>query len=79
MNEEQILVTGGTGFIAQHCILALLTAGYRVRTTVRTISREDEVRSNLRTGGAEPGARLTFVVADLGADSGWSEAAAGCT
>jgi len=78
MNEEQVLVTGGTGFIAQHCMIALLGAGYRVRTTVRTLAREDEVRSNLRTGGAEPEGRLTFVVADLGSDGGWSEAAAGC-
>ena len=78
MNEEQVLVTGGTGFIAQHCMIALLGAGYRIRTTVRTLTREDEVRSNLRTGGAEPGDQLTFVVADLGSDGGWSEAAAGC-
>jgi len=78
MTDELVLVTGGTGFIAQHCILAVLGAGYRVRTTVRTISREDEVRSNLRTGGTEPGDRLSFATADLGADSGWTEAVAGC-
>jgi len=79
MDNQQVLVTGGTGFIAQHCMLALLDAGYRVRTTVRTLSREDEVRSNLRTGGAEPDNRLSFVVTDLGADTGWAEAAAGCS
>lgn len=78
MTDELVLVTGGTGFIAQHCILALLSAGYRVRTTVRSLSRESEVRANLKVGGAEPGQRLTFVVADLGADLGWTEAAAGC-
>lgn len=78
MSEELVLVTGGTGFIAQHCILALLSAGYRVRTTVRTLSREEEVRTNLKTGGAEPGHRLSFVVADLAADAGWAEAVAGC-
>jgi dihydroflavonol-4-reductase len=78
MSDEIVLVTGGTGFIAQHCILALLDAGYRVRTTVRTLTREAEVRANLRAGGAEPGDRLSFVVADLVADRGWAEAAAGC-
>lgn len=31
MSGELVLVTGGSGFIAQHCILALLRAGYRVR------------------------------------------------
>jgi dihydroflavonol-4-reductase len=78
VNETQVLVTGGTGFIAQHCMLALLAAGYRMRTTVRTLARKDEVLSNLRTGGAEPGDRLSFVTADLSADDGWTEAVAGC-
>lgn len=78
MTDELVLVTGGTGFIAQHCILALLSAGYRVRTTVRSLSREAEVRANLKVGGAEPGQRLSFVTADLSADRGWAEATAGC-
>lgn len=76
MSKERVLVTGGTGFIAQHCILALLREGYSVRTTVRTPAREAEVRSNLKTGGAEPGDRLSFVTADLGDDRGWAEAVA---
>ncbi|NZD60962.1 aldehyde reductase [Rhizobium sp. WYCCWR 11290] len=79
MSGELVLVTGGSGFIAQHCILALLRAGYRVRTTLRSLSREAEVLSNLRTGGAEPGGHLSFIAADLTADDGWAEAAAGCT
>lgn len=78
MSEETVLVTGGTGFIAQHCILALLDAGYRVRTTVRSLAREAQVRAHLKIGGAEPGDRLSFAVADLGSDAGWDEASAGC-
>ncbi|KAA0016290.1 aldehyde reductase [Salinicola corii] len=78
MTDKPVLVTGGTGFIAQYCIMALLDAGYAVRTTVRSLSREAEVRGNLKTGGAEPGERLSFVVADLTSDDGWDEAAAGC-
>jgi len=78
MNDELVLVTGGTGFIAQHCIVALLSAGCRVRTTVRSLAREAEVRANLKVGGAEPGSRLSFVAADLTADRGWGEAVAGC-
>lgn len=78
MNEDLVLVTGGTGFIAQHCILVLLRQGYRVRTTVRDLAREAEVRENLATGGAEPGDRLSFVAAELGSDTGWAEAARGC-
>jgi len=78
MDNRLVLVTGGTGFIAQHCMIALLNAGYNVRTTVRSPAREAEVRGNLKTGGVEPGDRLSFVAADLGADAGWAEAAAGC-
>lgn len=80
MNQEDlVLVTGGTGFIAQHCILALLRDGYRVRTTIRLPEREMEVRTQLATGGMKAGERLSFVVADLTADAGWAEAAAGCS
>ena len=32
----------------------------------------------LKQGGAEPGARLSFVAADLMRDAGWAEAVAGC-
>lgn len=76
--NDLVLVTGGTGFIAQYCILALLDAGYRVRTTVRSLAREGEVREHLKVGGAEPGDRLSFVQADLNDDAGWAEAVAGC-
>lgn len=78
-HNEIVLVTGGTGFIAQHCILALLAQGYPVRTTVRSASREGEIRANLRNGGIDAGNRLTVVEADLTRDEGWAEATAGCT
>lgn len=73
-----VLVTGGSGFIGSHCILQLLAAGHRVRTTVRNLNREGEVRAMLREGGAEPGDGLSFFAADLENDSGWAEAVAGC-
>jgi nucleoside-diphosphate-sugar epimerase len=73
-----VLVTGGSGFIGSHCILQLLAAGHTVRTTVRSLSRESDVRAMLKEGGAEPGDRLSFAAADLASDSGWSEAVAGC-
>jgi nucleoside-diphosphate-sugar epimerase len=70
-----VLVTGGSGFIASHAILRLLDAGHQVRTTVRNLSREPEVRSMLNQPPAD---RLKFFAADLGADGGWKEAVAGC-
>ena len=76
--SELVLVTGGSGFIGVHCILQLLGAGHRVRTTVRSLQREADVRAMLKAGGAEPGDRLALVAADLENDAGWPEAAAGC-
>lgn len=73
-----VLVTGGSGFIGSHAILALLSAGHTARTTVRHLKREADVRAMLKVGGAEPGDLLTFFAADLENDAGWAEAVAGC-
>jgi len=75
---SKVLVTGGSGFIGAHCILQLLSAGHDVRTTVRNLSRESDVRAMLAHGGwSGPAEALTFVAADLEADDGWVEAVAG--
>jgi nucleoside-diphosphate-sugar epimerase len=73
-----VLVTGGSGFIGSHTILQLLAQGHEVRTTVRNLNREGEVRALLKQGGAEPGEKLKFFAADLNDDAGWREAVDGC-
>jgi len=78
MSSKLVLVTGGSGFIGVHCILQLLQSGYRVRTTVRSLEREADVRAMLRVGGVEPADALSFAVANLTADEGWPQAVAGC-
>jgi dihydroflavonol-4-reductase len=78
MSGELVLVTGGSGFIGAHCIVQLLGAGYRVRTTVRSLTREADVRSMLEAGGTEPGKALSFAAVDLTSDAGWPQAVAGC-
>jgi nucleoside-diphosphate-sugar epimerase len=78
VSGETVLVTGGSGFVGAHCILQLLDAGYQVRTTVRSLGREADVRGMLEKGGAERSAALAFTEADLTSDSGWPDAVAGC-
>lgn len=78
-NKESVLVTGGAGFIAVHCILQLLNAGYRVRATLRDLNREGTVRAMLNEGGVEAGEELTFIQADLSSDINWKEAVKDCT
>ncbi|MBX3576912.1 MAG: aldehyde reductase [Rhizobiaceae bacterium] len=77
MAGKLVLVTGGSGFLGAHCVVRLLADGYRVRTTVRSLAREPEVRALVRAGGGDAGDRLEFAEADLTADQGWKEAAAG--
>lgn len=72
-----VLVTGGSGFLGAHTIVQLLQQGYAVRTTVRSLKREAEVRAMVAAGGADAGDRLTFIEADLGADAGWATAVEG--
>jgi nucleoside-diphosphate-sugar epimerase len=73
-----ILVTGGSGFIGSHTIVQLLNAGHSVRTTVRDLKREPDVRAMLKQGGAQAGDRLSFFAADLQSDAGWAAAVADC-
>jgi nucleoside-diphosphate-sugar epimerase len=76
MTDETVLITGATGFIAGHCIEDLLRHGYRVRGTVRDLTRArvDHLHEIARATGGD----LEFVEADLGADRGWRDAVAGC-
>lgn len=78
MSGELVVVTGGSGFIGSHCIVQLLAAGHRVRTTVRSLARADEVRAMVAEGGADAAA-VEFAEVDLLHDDGWREAFAGAT
>ena len=77
MISQRVLVTGGSGFIAGHCILQLLEQGHFVRTTIRSMAKEAAVRDVLEGAGMVHSDRLSFVAADLLRDDGWAEAVAG--
>ena len=72
-----VLVTGGSGYLAMQLIAALLRDGRDVRTTVRSIDREPEIRAAMSRAGVDH-AGLAVVIASLTADAGWTDAAAGC-
>lgn len=47
MNKSLVLVTGGNGFLASHIIKQLLTAGYPVRATLRSLDKAAGVKQTL--------------------------------
>jgi dihydroflavonol-4-reductase len=72
---DAVLVSGGSGYIAGYVIRQLVAEGWRVRTTIRDLTKEDGVRKLL----AVDNSRLAFFAADLVDDAGWAEAMAGCS
>ncbi len=72
-----VLVTGGSGYLGGWCVVELLRRGYRVRATVRDLSRETEVRSRIEPE-VDAGDRLSVLAADLSSDDGWEQAVDGC-
>lgn len=77
MADTNVLVTGGSGFIGSHCVVALLNAGYGVRATVRSPEREADLRHMVARAGANASDTLTFTIADLASDDEWAEAVDG--
>jgi len=76
MNGSTVLITGISGFIASHCAVELLNAGYRVRGTLRSLERAGRVQDTLaRYADAS---NLDFAETDLESDAAWGEALAGC-
>jgi nucleoside-diphosphate-sugar epimerase len=77
-SSKLVLVTGGSGFVASHCIVQLLQKGYQVRTTIRDISKKEDAITALKNGGISSFENLSFITADLTNDANWDIAAQGC-
>ena len=58
-------------------MIELLRRGYRVRTTVRDLSREPQIRAGLASEAVVDD-RLSVLAADLRSDDGWRQAVHGC-
>lgn len=74
----KVLVTGATGFIASHTILALINKGYDVRGTARSASKAEQLNATLSAYAGKP-VQIELVSADLTKDDGWAEAMDGVT
>ena len=77
-NAPCVLVTGASGFLANHCIKKLLEDGeYRVKGTVRSLTNETvcEALRNLVPDAKYP---LELVQADLLDEGSWKGAVEGC-
>lgn len=74
MKQQQVLVTGGTGFLALHLIAQLLERNYAVKTTVRSDAKGEQVKAALLQRQVPHSERLTWVVADLTQDTNWDVA-----
>jgi dihydroflavonol-4-reductase len=77
MDDTTVLITGVSGFIAKHCAVELLNAGYGVRGTIRSLGRSAQVKDTL--GRHADTSKLEFAETDLESDAGWNGALAGCT
>ncbi len=78
--SHHVVLTGTTGFIAKHILVALLNGGHRVTATLRSMKRADEVRDAVRPHLEDAGvldSHLQFAELDLTRDEGWDAAMAG--
>jgi nucleoside-diphosphate-sugar epimerase len=76
ISSKPILVTGASSFVAIHTLIQLLEQGYKVRGTVRSSSKEAEVRETIAKY-VQANDRLEILPADLEQDAGWDEAMKG--
>lgn len=80
MSKGLVVVTGASGFIAKHIVLQLLDEGYSVRATVRSPSREAELRAAMFGHVIDKTSvenLLSFVYLDLDHNEGWDAAVSG--
>lgn len=73
--SKTAVVTGVSGYLGLHIAKELLDAGYSVVGTIRSRDKEAVVLEALEP--VVETAKLSFVIADLNDDSGWSEAMVG--
>ncbi len=74
---DKVFVSGGTGYIAQHCIVELIKNDFSVKTSIRTPSRKQEVIDSI-SKVVDCKNKLEICLLDLLVDEGWDDAIKGC-
>jgi len=75
--NKKVLLTGITGYIANHCAVELLKNGYSVRGSLRNISKSEKIINAIKKE-VDPKDNLEFCELNLLNDKGWNDAAKGC-
>ena len=75
--NKKVLLTGITGYIANHCAVELLKNGYSVRGSLRNISKSEKIINAIKKK-VDPKDNLEFCELNLLNDKGWNDAAKGC-
>lgn len=76
-NKSTVLVTGASGFIGSHSVLALLEKGYTVRAAVRSQLRIEQLQALIKAHSPNQ-PDIEYVIATLDSDEGWDNAVKGC-
>lgn len=77
-NNDPVLVTGGSGFVAMELISQLLVQGYAVHTTVRSLQNTAKVSCLQDLKAQHPEGRLLLFEADLLQPGSFHTAMQGC-
>jgi dihydroflavonol-4-reductase len=75
--KKKVLLTGISGYIANHCAVELLKNGYAVRGSLRSLSKSEEVIKAIQNE-VDSLDDLEFCKLNLLEDVGWDEAMNGC-
>ena len=74
---KKVFVSGGSGYIALHCIAKLIQKGYSVRTSIRSLNRKQEIIDGI-SKVVDCNRKLEFCQLDLLKDDGWDDALNEC-
>jgi uncharacterized protein YbjT (DUF2867 family) len=71
-SNENVLVTGGSGFVGTHCVLQVPQVGYHANTAVCNPKRAEEINQALRSRDATEAQvnSVAFFTSDLIKDYG---------